>query len=148
MIFRGSSGCCWKSGINKIGKIGPVVKLLGVYLHFFLACTCTTVPIDLPNLEDNIGFWFPFINRLCFEIFVAFIILSSYFFFKLQCWMQQTKTYYKFEILDTLIWQFKINHHTTTTIRTVQGSLRSWFLESNLILTQQEEIWKTSSIFL
>ena len=32
--------------------------------------------------------------------------------------MQQTKTYYKFVILDTLIWRFKINHQTTTTIRT------------------------------
>ena len=46
------------------------------------------------------------------------------------------------------------HHHTTTTppewlhFEPLPGNLRSWVLVCNLILTQLEEIWKTTSIFL
>jgi hypothetical protein len=42
------------------------------------------------------------------------------------------------------------HHHTTPgliTIRAVLDNLGSWFLACNLILTQLDELWKTTSIF-
>ena len=41
-------------------------------------------------------------------------------------------------------------HHPTTTdtLKALPGNLGSWFSVCNLILTQLDEIWKTTSIFL
>ena len=57
--------------------------------------------------------------------------------------------------LGVVLLSVRKNHHTTKphhyhviTFKAVQSNLGSWFLVCNLNITQLEEIWKTTSIFL
>ena len=63
----------------------------------------------------------------------------------------QPKTKSPGVVLLLLVRETTPHHHTTPgiiTIRAVLGNLGSWFLVCSLILTQLEEIWKMTSIFL
>ena len=46
------------------------------------------------------------------------------------------------------IMQWNPLHHPTETFKALPGNPGSWFSVCNLILTQLDEIWKTTSIFL
>jgi hypothetical protein len=71
-------------------------------------------------------------------------------------WTFTSSSHVRFSILShpnfnkKLVWphnQVEPTHPTTETFKAYPGNTGSWFLVCNLILTQLDELWKTTSIF-